>query len=45
MANKAISLGSNTRINSNNIENRLNDIECTLKKLELNLKLVDSEDI
>jgi hypothetical protein len=45
MANKAISLGSNTRINSNNIESRLNDIECTLKKLELNLKLVDSEDI
>jgi hypothetical protein len=44
MANKfkahARSLG-----NTGNIDKRLDDIECSLKKLELNLRLVDADDI
>jgi|LakMenE29Apr09ns_1017244.scaffolds.fasta_scaffold00013_31 hypothetical protein len=44
MANKfkaiARSLGS-----TENIDKRLDDIECSLKKLELNLRLVDADDI
>jgi hypothetical protein len=31
--------------NTGNIDKRLDDIECSLKKLELNLRLVDADDI
>ena len=40
----ARSLGSTGNI-SHNIDKRLDDIECSLKKLELNLRLVDADDI
>ena len=38
---KSASTGNITR----DVDKRLDDIECSIKKLELNLKLVDSEDI
>lgn len=40
----ARSLGSTGNISSN-IDKRLDDIECSLKKLEFNLRLVDEDDI